>query len=280
MEKRPVIETRSLSIGYTGRGGRHTVHPGLDLQLFPGELTCLLGRNGAGKSTLLKTLCGLLAPLGGEVRIDGRSLRDYSPEQLSARVGVVLTERTQAGGISVYDLVSLGRYPHTGFFGTLREKDHAAVRAALEAVGIAHKAENHVAELSDGERQKAFIAKALAQECPIILLDEPTAFLDVTSRLETMLSLRRLAHEAGKAVLLSTHDLDTALQTADRLWLLPAISPEGSATPNSSAASDGSASPLICGAPDSLIADGSLERFFGNDTLRFDPATRRLVARQ
>lgn len=270
MEKRPVIETRSLSIGYTGRGGRHTVHPGLDLQLFPGELTCLLGRNGAGKSTLLKTLCGLLAPLDGEVRIDGRSLRDYSPEQLSARVGVVLTERTQAGGISVYDLVSLGRYPHTGFFGTLREKDHAAVRAALEAVGIAHKAENHVAELSDGERQKAFIAKALAQECPIILLDEPTAFLDVTSRLETMLSLRRLAHEAGKAVLLSTHDLDTALQTADRLWLLPAISPEAGTSANK----------LICGAPDELVTDGSLERFFGNDTLRFDPITRRLVARQ
>lgn len=268
MEKRPVIETRSLGIGYTGRGSRHTVHSGLDLQLYPGELTCLLGRNGAGKSTLLKTLCGLLAPLDGEVRIDGRPLRDYSPEQLSAHVGVVLTERTQAGGISVYDLVSLGRYPHTGFFGTLREKDHAAVRAALEAVGIAHKAENHVAELSDGERQKAFIAKALAQECPIILLDEPTAFLDVTSRLETMLSLRRLAHEAGKAVLLSTHDLDTALQTADRLWLLPAT------------ASDGSATSLICGAPDDLVADGSLERFFGNDTLRFDPVTRRLVARK
>ena len=270
MEKRPVIETRSLSIGYTGRGSRHTVHSGLDLQLYPGELTCLLGRNGAGKSTLLKTLCGLLAPLDGEVRIDGRSLRDYSPEQLSARVGVVLTERTQAGGISVYDLVSLGRYPHTGFFGTLREKDHAAVRAALEAVGIAHKAENHVAELSDGERQKAFIAKALAQECPIILLDEPTAFLDVTSRLETMLSLRSLAHDQGKAVLLSTHDLDTALQTADRLWLLPAISPEAGT----------SAKKLICGAPDELVADGSLERFFGNDTLRFDPVTRRLVARK
>lgn len=262
MELRPVIETRSLCIGYTGRGGRHTVHQSLDLQLFPGELTCLLGRNGAGKSTLLKTLCGLLPPLGGEVRIDGRLLKDYTPEQLSARVGVVLTERTQAGGISVYDLVALGRYPHTGFFGTLREKDHAAVRAAMEAVGIAHKAENHVAELSDGERQKAFIAKALAQECPIILLDEPTAFLDVTSRLETMLSLRRLAHDKGKAVLLSTHDLDTALQTADRLWLQPSDS-----------------EPMRCGTPEALIADGSLERFFGGESIRFDPTTRRLVAR-
>ena len=267
MEKRPVIETRSLGIGYTGRGSRHTVHPGLDLQLYPGELTCLLGRNGAGKSTLLKTLCGLLPPLNGEVLIDGKPLGSYTPEQLSARVGVVLTERTQAGGISVYDLVALGRYPHTGFFGTLREVDHAAVRAAMDAVGITHKADKHVAELSDGERQKAFIAKALAQECPIILLDEPTAFLDVTSRLETMLSLRHLAHDRGKAVLLSTHDLDTALQTADRLWLLPAVD------------SDGSASPLISGSPEALIADGALETFFGGESIRFDPLTRRLVAR-
>ena len=261
MPQEPVIETRKLAIGYTGRGGRHTVHPGLDLQLFAGQLTCLMGRNGAGKSTLLKTLCGLLPPLGGTVLVEGRPIRDYTPEQLAARVGVVLTERTQAGGISVYDLVALGRYPHTGFFGTLREKDHGAVRAALEAVGITHKAESHVAELSDGERQKAFIAKALAQECPIILLDEPTAFLDVTSRLETMLSLRRLAHERRKAILLSSHDLDTALQTADEIWL------QGD-----------TAEPMVCGTPDALVADGSLERFFGNGTIRFDPATRRLVA--
>ena len=276
MERRPVIETRSLCIGYTGRGGRRTVHPGLDVQLFPGEMTCLMGRNGAGKSTLLKTLCGLLPPLDGEVRIEGRALGSYSPEQLAARIGVVLTERTQAGGISVYDLVSLGRYPHTGFFGTLREEDHAAVRAALETAGIAHKAGCHVAELSDGERQKAFIAKVLAQECPIILLDEPTAFLDVTSRLETMLSLRRLAHERNKAVLLSTHDLDVALQTADRLWLQPACPSDGmpDGTPDA-----GQAGNMVCGTPETLIADGSLERFFGGESIRFDPVSRRLVSR-
>ena len=287
MATQPVIETRSLRIGYTGRGGRHTVHPGLDLQLFPSELTCLLGRNGAGKSTLLKTLCGLLPPLDGEVRIDGKPLRSYTPERLAARIGVVLTERTQAGGISVYDLVALGRYPHTGFFGTLREQDHAAIRAAMDAVGIARKADCHVAELSDGERQKAFIAKVLAQECPIILLDEPTAFLDVTSRLETMLSLRRLAHDRGKAVLLSTHDLDTALQTADRLWLQPTCHPETDGTSRDAAPGNIStsafpasvAAPMTCGTPDDLIADGSLERFFSSESIRFDPTTRRLVAR-
>ena len=268
MPSTAAICTRKLRIGYTVRGGVRVVHPGLDLELNRGEVTALLGRNGAGKSTLLKTLCGLLPPLGGEIVIEGKPLGDYRPEQLAASVGVVLTESTQAGGISVYDLVALGRYPHTGFFGTLREVDHAAIRAALETAGIADKADRHVAELSDGERQKAFIAKALAQECPIILLDEPTAFLDVTSRLETMVSLRKLAHEQGKAVLLSTHDLDTALQLADRLWLQPAYD-----------AATQTAEPMVTGLPAELIASGALARFFSTDTVTFDPESRRLVAR-
>lgn len=268
MPRNPAIETRNLVIGYTLRGGaRRIVHPGLDVQLFPGELTCLLGRNGAGKSTLLKSLCRLVPSLGGEIRIEGRDISDFSPSELSAQIGVVLTERTLSGGLSVYDLISLGRYPHTGFFGTLRETDHAVVRAALETVGIADKAERSLAELSDGERQKAFIAKALAQECPIILLDEPTAFLDITSRLETLVTLRRLAREQDKAILLSTHDLDTALQLADRLWLLPTVS------------TDGSAEAMRSGTPAELIADGSLAHFFDSETIAFDPASRRLISR-
>ena len=272
MDSRIAIEARSLCIGYPGRGGRRrtVVHPSLDLTLLRGEVTALLGRNGAGKSTLLRTLCGLQRPLGGEVLIEGRPLADYRAGELSARVGVVLTERTQAGGISVYDLVSLGRYPHTGFFGTLGEKDHSIVREAMDAVGIAGKAEKSVAELSDGERQKAFIAKVLAQECPIILLDEPTAFLDVTSRIETMATLRHLARTQDKAILLSTHDLDTALQLADRLWLQPACTVE-------EAAGLRPAAPLICGTPETLVEDGSLAGFFGTEAIRFDPESRRLV---
>jgi len=265
---RIAISTHQLSIGYTGRGKTRVVHPELDLQLFRGEVTALLGRNGAGKSTLLKTLCGLLPSLHGDIFIEGKPLAGYRPEELAACVGVVLTESTQAGGISVYDLVAMGRYPHTGFFGTLREADHIAIQTALEKVGIADKAQRHVAELSDGERQKAFIAKVLAQECPIILLDEPTAFLDVTSRLETMVTLRRLAHRQDKAVLLSTHDLDTALQLADRLWLQPAYSTKTE-----------TADPMVCGTPTKLIASGALERFFSTDSVTFDPVSRRLVAR-
>lgn len=269
MEKQAAIQTSDLAIGYSIRGGKRIVHPQLSLKLHYGELTCLLGRNGAGKSTLLKTLCGLLPPVGGEVFVSGRPLRGFSPAELSAKVGVVLTERTQAGGISVYDLVSLGRYPHTGFFGTLKENDHQCVRKAIEAVGLSQKAERFISELSDGEKQKAFIAKVLAQECPVIILDEPTAFLDVTSRIETMLALRKLARGQGKAVLLSTHDLDTAIQMADCIWLLPAYDSASGKQPE----------PMHCGTPDSLTGDGTLEHFFGNGTIVFDPESRRLISR-
>ena len=181
----PVIEASHLSIGYLLKGGkRKVIHEDLNLHLQAGEVTCLLGLNGAGKSTLLRTLCGFQPPLSGEIRLMGKPLASYSQSNFSLTVGVVLTEKTNAGGITVYELVSLGRHPYTGFFGQLKKHDKEIIEQSLEAAGIAHKAQNYVSELSDGERQKAMIAKALAQQCPIILLDEPTAFLDVTSRIE------------------------------------------------------------------------------------------------
>lgn len=260
MESTAILGTRSLGIGYRlGKRGQVVVHPGLDLQLRKGELTCLLGLNGAGKSTLIKTLCGFIPPLSGEVTLCGKALGDYSQAEFSRTVGVVLTDRTSAGGITVRELVALGRYPHTGFFGRLGDRDYEVVDKALESVGIAHKAASFVADLSDGERQKAFVAKALAQECPIVILDEPTAFLDVTSRVGMMALLRRIAHEEGRSILLSTHDLDAALDFADNLWLQE------------------KSSPMLCGSPSQLLSDGSLERFFSRDGLRFDPQTRRFL---
>ena len=256
-----VLETRSLSIGYRlGKGGEVVVHPGLDLQLREGELTCLLGLNGAGKSTLIRTLCGFIPSLSGEVTLCGKAISAYSQSEFSRTVGVVLTDRTSAGGITVRELVALGRYPHTGFFGRLSAHDYDVVDKSLESVGIAHKAASFVADLSDGERQKAFVAKALAQECPLVILDEPTAFLDVTSRVGMMALLRRIAHEEGRSILLSTHDLDAALDFADRLWLQE------------------KSSPMLCGSPSELLADGSLERFFSRDGLRFDARQRRIIA--
>ena len=258
MERIPVIRTKNLSIGYVLKGGHlKLVHDALDLNLYPGEVTCLLGLNGAGKSTLLRTLCGFQPSLGGEIELKGKPLASYSQGDFSRMVGVVLTEKTNAGGITVYELVSLGRHPYTGFFGQLRQDDRRIIEESF-AAGIAHKARNYVSELSDGERQKAMIAKALAQQCPIILLDEPTAFLDVTSRIETMVLLHKLAVEQQKAILLSTHDLDLAIQLGDCLWLQE------------------KKRPMACGTPEDLIMGGSFETFFSKEGIVFDPNTGKL----
>lgn len=255
----PVIETNRLGIGYLLKGGkRKVIHNDLSLQLFPGEVTCLLGLNGAGKSTLLRTLCGFQPPLGGDISLMGKPLSSYSQSNFSLTVGVVLTEKTNAGGITVYELVSLGRHPYTGFFGQLKKDDREIIEQSLLAAGIAHKAHNYVSELSDGERQKAMIAKALAQQCPVILLDEPTAFLDVTSRIETMVLLHKLAVEQQKAILLSTHDLDLAIQMGDCLWLQE------------------KGRPMACGTPEDLILSGAFESFFGKEGIVFDPSTGKL----
>lgn len=215
-----VVEGENLTIGYQVGKKRTEVHVGLNFQLFRGELTCLLGANGAGKSTLLRTLAAAQPSLSGGLRLLGRDLSAYSERELSRTIGVVLTDRTQAGGLTVYELVALGRQPYTGFFGRLDKEDKRLVEHALQAVEIAHKARCYMAELSDGERQKVMIAKALVQECPLILLDEPTAFLDVVSRIEIMNLLHRLAVEENRAILLSTHDIEQALVLADSLWLL------------------------------------------------------------
>lgn len=255
------METSSLSIGYPlGKGrGWKVVHPHVDFVLRRGELTSLIGLNGAGKSTLLRTICGFQPAVSGSILIMGRELSGFSSHELALTVGVVLTEKTNAGGLTVRELVALGRQPHTGFFGRLGQKDKLLVSDAMDAVGISYKAESYVSELSDGERQRAMIAKALAQECPVIVLDEPTAFLDVASRIETMSLLHATARTQGKAILLSTHDIDNALMFSDRLLLLS--SPDR---------------PVVTGAPEDLVLDGSLGEFFGRRGMNFDIRSGRL----
>lgn len=262
MDKRiAAISTKNLEIGYKIKGGRYNVvHRGLNLNLMQGEVTCLLGLNGEGKSTLLRSLCEFQPALGGEILLMGRDVKSYSAHELALTIGVVLTEKTAAGGISVYELVSLGRHPHTKFFGQLKNEDHRIIENSLKLVGVWHKAEFKVSELSDGERQKVMIAKALAQECPVIILDEPTAFLDVTSRIETMTLLRDLARKQDKTILLSTHDLDLAIQMSDKLWLL---SKEYG---------------FSSGAPEDLILNGSMHRFFSKDGISFNSSTGRFTS--
>lgn len=210
------IESKNLSIGY----GSKELYSNLNLEMHAGQVTALLGANGSGKSTLIKTLCGFIRPIAGSINIMGRPLSIYKREELAKQLSVVLTDRSSDGGLTVYETISLGRYPHTNFFGALTHKDRVAIDRAIEQVGITNLKDEYISRLSDGERQKVMIAKSFAQESPIIILDEPTAFLDISSRIEIVSLLYSLAAQNGKTVLISTHDLELALQLSNRLWII------------------------------------------------------------
>lgn len=245
----------NLSTGYRSDRRVVTITSGINAKLRRGELTSLLGPNGAGKSTMLRTLSATLPPLDGNFTLMGRSATEYSPRGLAMTVGVVLTDRITADNLTVENLVELGRSPYTGFFGRLTADDRRIVKEAIELTGISELRQRPVSTLSDGERQKAMIAKVLAQQTPVIFLDEPTAFLDFPSKVELMLMLRELCHSQQKTVFLSTHDVDIALQTSDNLWLLDRQSG------------------LVTGTPAELAADGSLARCFTGRGIRFNGST-------
>ena len=251
-----ILTTVNLAAGYSGRKreAAKIVLSDLNLSLPEGSLTLLIGANGSGKSTLLRTISGAQPPISGYVSIAGKRLDDISLKERARLLALVFTDRTGGGGLTVSELVGLGRQPYTGFIGRMNAADRDAVRAAMEAVGIAHKAENFTATLSDGERQKAMIARALAQQTPLIILDEPTAFLDIASRLEIMQLLARLVRDEHKTILLSTHDIASAISVADRLWIV-----------------DAAARTIIQGPASTLIADGTMNKVFPNRPVTFNP---------
>ncbi|MEM6455799.1 MAG: ABC transporter ATP-binding protein [Acidobacteriota bacterium] len=250
----PALRADGLAIGH----GRRPILEPLDVGLPAGQLVCLLGANGAGKSTLIRTLGGLLPPLAGQVWLGDAPLRRLAPAVRARRLGLVLTERPSVGHLTARDLVALGRVPHTDWSGALRDADRRAVADALEAVGATALADRDVLTLSDGERQRVQVARALAQTPRVLLLDEPTAFLDLPTRVALVLLLRRLAHEEGLAVLLAVHDLDLALRVADRLWLI-------------GASSDGETASMRVGAPEDLVLSGAIARAFDRGGMAFDP---------
>lgn len=253
MGERPMLQAKALSIGYPRRRQTpRTVANGIELSLQPGQLVCLLGPNGAGKSTFLRTVIGLQPPVEGQVLLDGRDVHQLTVAERARVMSVVLTDRITAGMFTGYDVVALGRQPHTDWRGRLTARDHEVVRRCLDAVRASDLAPRVVAELSDGERQRIMVARALAQEPRVMVLDEITAFLDLPRRVEVMRLLAQLAHDNGVAVLVSTHDLDLALRTADQLWLV---------------AGDGA---IRAGAPEDLILNGLIERTFASDGLLFD----------
>lgn len=255
----PPLQFAHLAIGY---GKSRVVGTDLNGALQAGRLTCLIGRNGAGKSTLLRTLGGLQPPLPGREKADisllGRPLNQYGARQLARAVAVVLTERVPDPYITALEVVHTGRYAHTGTSGRLHASDHRAVSQALALTETTALASRPMRALSDGEQQRVMMARALAQEAPVILLDEPTAFLDLSAAPAHIGLLRRLAHRRGKAVLLTCHDVEAALHMADMVWLLH----EGC---------------LTCSPPRQLADSGAIARCFGSAYLRFDPREMRFI---
>ena len=253
MEK--ILQIKDLSIGYKQQKDTKIVAQNMTVDLHGGELVCLLGPNGAGKSTLMRTISGAQKPLDGEVLLKGEVVHSLSSKQLAKMLSLVLTERVQAGMLTAYEVVALGRYPHIDWTGRLNAKDHEIIRWAIAMTGASELAGRRLTELSDGERQKVMVARALAQEPEVMILDEVTAFLDLPRRVEIMQLLRKLAHTTQKAILLSTHDMDLALRSSDRLWLLP----KGGL--------------LQIGAPEDLVLNGAFEQAFASEGVTFDRQT-------
>lgn len=243
-----ILTTTNLAIGY----GATPLLSALDLRLQAGELVCLLGPNGSGKSTLLRTLAGLQPVLSGEVKIGGQSVHKQSSMELARQLALVLTEKTDPGNLRVEELIALGRIPYTGWFGTLTKEDKEKVDWAMAVTGVSVFRYRQVFQLSDGEKQKVMLARALAQDTRLIILDEPTAHLDLPNRFEMMRLLHDLARSTGKSILLSSHELDLALQTADQLWI---VSSEGT---------------LTDGIPEDLVLNGTFENAFSRPGFHFD----------
>ncbi|MGN0033347.1 MAG: ABC transporter ATP-binding protein [Candidatus Limimorpha sp.] len=211
-----IIKTKSLSIGY----GKSTVVSGINIALNAGDMVALIGPNGAGKSTLFKTFSSHIQPVGGSIEIMGRDLSSYSPNERAKLLGIVLTERPDDMFLNVYDVVASGRYPYTGMFGKLNENDEKIIKESLDIIGIYKLIDRRFCTLSDGEKQKVMIAKSIAQNTPVIILDEPTAFLDYPSKIELLSILKTLTTEKGKAILFSSHDMELTLRYTDKLWIM------------------------------------------------------------
>lgn len=248
-----MIELRDITL----RFGERTLLEGASTRFKRGEMVALLGRNGTGKSTLLRAIASLGRVQGGEIIIGGKPLTQMNSRELAHSVAFVNTERVDVEALKARDLVAIGRSPYTGWLGGLSAEDERIVTQSLRSAGVEHLASRDVATLSDGECQRVMIARALAQDTPVILLDEPTSFLDLPNRYELCTLLMRLAHEQNKCVLFSTHELDIALSLADSIALVN--------TPH-----------LAHMATDEMVASGIIERLFDSRYLTFDASTRSL----
>lgn len=250
-----ILSAKRLVIGY----GKLPIQQPLNLEVQPGEMICILGSNGCGKSTLLRTLAGLQDKLGGSLTISGKNADNLSEADKARLFSLVLTDKVELENTTVFEMVALGRYPHSSWLGGLSDTDKKAITKSIGMVRLTDKTECLFNCLSDGEKQRVMIAKALAQDTPLILLDEPTAHLDLPNRVKIMLLLRQLAHDTQRSVLISSHELDLALQTADKIWLMQ---PQKG---------------ICCGTPDELVKQGIFQQAFQTDVFSFHYIDNRLV---
>jgi len=260
--QKPLLLTKNLCIGYHGRANNlinrveaKKIAGPINLELYAGKLVCLLGANGVGKSTLIKTLSGIQVPLSGQVFIEDKPISKLSPQELATKLSLVLTETVRSWNLDVYSLISLGRFPYTGWLGNLSDEDLAIINFAIEAVNLLDFINRKVDELSDGEKQRVMLARALVQDTGLIILDEPTAHLDIPNRISLMGLLHTLSREQHKAILISTHELDLALQIADEIWLF-----------------DGNGN-LITGTPEELVMNDHFSSVFDKQGTLYDKST-------
>lgn len=253
------LELRQLSTGYIQKGTKRYISHALSACIATGEFVALMGANGSGKSTLLHTLAGLLPALGGQSYIMGQDSLSLNLEQRAKLLSLVLTERVSDHRLKVEDVILIGRYPYMGFRARVGTKDRQVVAEAICLCGLEGMERRLLCELSDGERQRVMIARALAQETPLIFLDEPTAHLDLSARIEMMQMLRHLARYLGKSILISTHELDLALSWADTIWLLD------------------KSGQMTCAAPEDHILRGTIASAFINEYLHFDSLSAQFI---
>jgi iron complex transport system ATP-binding protein len=246
-----ILSLSGLEIGFGSAGSQRILLPPLNEKACEGELIAVIGRNGVGKSTLLRTLAGLQPVLSGELLIDGRKISDYTRVQLSEKVGYISTEIVKVSNMTVYDLVSQGRFPYTGWFGKIGKNDDRVIIESVEKTGLKDLVHRPVNQLSDGERQRAMIAMVLAQDANLMVMDEPTAFLDISAKFDILHIMHELASRRGKTILFSTHDLGMAVSQADKIWLLR---------------DDG----MRSGSPEDLMLEGAFDSLFDASKVKFN----------
>lgn len=249
-----MIELKDLTVGY----GQRTLLAKASARLDGGQLVALLGRNGTGKSTLLRAMMGLEKPQSGEILLQGKDIASLKPEKLARDISFVTTDKVRIANLRCEDVVSMGRAPYTNWIGQLQPEDKERVNEAMRLVGMSDYAEKTMDKMSDGECQRIMIARALAQDTPVILLDEPTAFLDLPNRYELCLLLKKLAQEKGKCIIFSTHDLDIALSLCDFIMLID--NPQLHSLPTSE-----------------MVTSGHIERLFRNESITFDAQEMRVI---